>query len=196
MSRARRGIVVACWAVVLTGCAGVQRMSLEGIEVVTLDELRTNAGPIESAVKSGRPVVVRVRAGERVPLDAAITTPMLTLEAGENALRFERDGYLHIARGAMLVSPDGERWTAVGNGRGLRRLFGVRHGTVSIGFGVTAGRGPVVTAALESWGDQPPPAAPPRAAPAEAAPAAPAAPEATPSATEPAPAAPDEAPST
>jgi hypothetical protein len=132
-----------------SGCARVQRLDLNGIPTMTLADLRADSTPLEHAIRAGQTgAVIRIAAGERLPVRLSLRSSVINLEAGDNSLRFDRDAYLYVSRDAIMASPDRERWARIGDHRGLGRLFGVEHGSLEIGFGVHRSEGPRVTVGL------------------------------------------------
>jgi hypothetical protein len=138
-------------ATLAAGCAGrVEGMDLSGVPVRTLGELSQNPSPLEDAMGGDGAAVVKIAAGDRVPLQLRVDTPVFRAEGGDNALVFERDAYLYITKRGALVSPDGERWAAMGDSKALRRLFGMEHGSLQVGFGISRERGPEARVVVEA----------------------------------------------
>lgn len=136
-----------------TGCARVQQLDLHGVPQRTLAEVTADPSSLAAPEGGGEasPVVVHLAAGDRIPLTLRVAMPALHVEPGDNVLVFDREAYLYIVPGrSVLISPDGERWASPGDGRTIRQLFGVHHGTFQVGFGVREEGGAVATVALEA----------------------------------------------
>jgi hypothetical protein len=143
-------------ALATSGCARIHQMDVGGVPVRSLAEITAEPATLEG-LREGREdaaVVVHVGAGDRLPLRLRVALPAFHVEAGDNVLVFDREAYLYIAPGRMiLLSPDGRRWAAPGDGRALRELFGARHGTFEVGFGVGREVGPFASVGLEARSD-------------------------------------------
>ena len=127
-------------------CSSVGPLELRDTPTLTLGELRQQPAQFGERIKAGEAVVVHVKAGEEVPLLVSVDIPGLTFLPGQNRVRFERDVYVHYGAGSMHISADGETWAAVGDFRGMARLFGLGHGgTFQVGAGVNATDGPMVS---------------------------------------------------
>ncbi len=149
MSGCRFVFVVTCVlpAAAAVGCSGVQRLDRSSVPTVTVEALQAGLrDPTRFARAFGRRgVVVKVRAGDEVRVRLASRLGFATLRAGDNRLRFDRDVWLYVSRRRALISPDGERWVRLGDWRTMKRVFGIRRGSVRVGFGVKKGQGPVIS---------------------------------------------------
>jgi hypothetical protein len=136
-------------AVVAAGCAGIRTMDAAQVPTATLAELEADpaAWGLGTAEWEG-PLIVRIPAGETVPLRLALDVPFATLDAGANSVRFEREVLFYLSRGELLVSPDGRRWADLSDWTVVRELFGLESGTFAIGFGVNAETGAAFTVAV------------------------------------------------
>ena len=130
----------------MAACSSVGPLDLKDTPTLTLANLRQQPQPLQERIQRGESFVVRVSAGEEVPLLVTLEIPGLTFLPGQNRVRFERDVYVHYGQGKMHVSPDGQTWAAVGDFHGMARLFGLGHGgSFQVGTGVTATDGPLVS---------------------------------------------------
>jgi hypothetical protein len=146
---ARESCVLVGLVLGMSGCARFQQLDLSGVQTFTLDQLRAHPDPLARALEAGETAaIVRIAAGERLPVRVGLRSSVINLEAGDNSLRFDRDAYLYVSRNEFLVSPDRERWARIGDVRNLGRLFGVEHGSLEVGFGVHRNQGPLVTIAV------------------------------------------------
>jgi len=147
--RCRFTVIVTCLlcTAAVSGCAGVQRLDRTSIPTLTVAELRASKQDPAWLLKAmgSRGVVVRVRAGEELPVRLGSSIGFATLRAGDNRLRFDREVWLYLARKKVLLSPDGRRWVGLGDWRAMKRVFDMRRGTVQVGFGVKRGQGAVIT---------------------------------------------------
>lgn len=137
------------------GCSGVQRLDRSSVPTLTVEALRAGQGNPKrfARVFGKRGVVVKVRAGDEVRVRLASQLGFATLRAGDNRLRFDRDVWIYLARRKALVSPDGQRWVRLGDWRAMKRVFGIRRGSVQVGFGVKRGQGPFVNLAVHTQTD-------------------------------------------
>ncbi|MFH2005021.1 MAG: hypothetical protein ABI333_00410 [bacterium] len=123
---------------------------------MTVAELKAGRGDPKRFTRgfAGRGVVVRVRRGEELPLRITSTLGIATLRAGDNRLRFDRDLWLYLARRRSLISPDGRRWVPFADWSRIKRLFGIRKGTVQVGFGVNQVHGAFVNLEVRTQMDR------------------------------------------
>ena len=147
------GVVCLCalvGATALAACSGVQTLDRSTIESMTLAEVAETPPAMEELLApGGEPLIIEVPAGEVVPLVLSVEMPFLAVEAGENQVRFERDVFLYIGPGEMMISFDGERWARLGDWDAFKEIAGAEQGSLSIGFGVTEEHGPQMNVALE-----------------------------------------------
>ena len=135
----------------LFGCGGVQRLDTRSVPSFTLTEMRAPEGPTRVRAALGRGgFVVRVKKGEALPVRLSTRLGVARLKSQRNELVFERDVYLFVAKRRVHLSPDGKRWVALGSWRTMKRLFGIRRGTVQVGFGVSQKDGPLVTVGVDA----------------------------------------------
>jgi hypothetical protein len=132
----------------LTGCTTVHRM--DGTELTTISASDAQAEPgkweeIGKQVSAGKAVVVKIEAGQKIPLNLTMTSPMANLVPGENQLLFTRDAYLYISPAIFRISPDGQRWAEIQDIKTQRKLFGFKKGNLSVGFGVAKAKGPPIS---------------------------------------------------
>ncbi len=127
-------------------CSTVGPLELRDTPTLALTELRGQADSLGERIKRGEPFIVRVKAGDEVPLKVTVEIPGLTFLPGQNTVRFDRDVFLHYGAGKVHVSADGQTWAEMGNFKAMARLFGLGHGgTFQVGTGVTAADGPIVS---------------------------------------------------
>lgn len=148
----RRRLRAIAWAGLVLGsfgCATYQRLDLDGVPTLTLDELRADPGAVADVLEAGAGgAVLSIPAGQRLPVRMALRSSLVELEAGDAALRFDRDAYLYVTRTAIMASPDRELWARIGDARSLGRLFGVGQGGLELGFGVHRSKGPLLSISL------------------------------------------------
>jgi len=136
--------LVICAALALAaGCSGIQTLDASTVKVVSLEELPQIAADVEGAAAKGPgPMIVHVKAGEKIPLRLAFEAPFAALEAGQNAIVFQRDVYLYITPDTAMLGFDGVRFARIGDWKALQELAGVKTGSLSIGFGAGKSDGP------------------------------------------------------
>jgi hypothetical protein len=133
----------------IAGCARFQRLDLEDVPTYTLDDLGAYPDPLSCALKAGRPAaIVRIAAGEKLPVRLAVHSPLLDLEASDAALHLGCDAFLYVSRSMILASPDRERWAPIDDARSLGQLFGLGQGALDLGFTVHRSKGPLLTIGL------------------------------------------------
>ena len=134
--------------ILCTGCAAIHRM--DGTKFTTISASAAQAEPgkweeIGKQVSAGKAIVVKIEAGQKVPLKLTMTSPMANLLSGENQLLFIRDAYLYISPAKFRVSPDGQRWAEIQDIKAQRKLFGLKKGALSVGFGAAKGEAPQIS---------------------------------------------------
>jgi hypothetical protein len=143
--------VLAALAIVSsTACSGVQTLDTSTIETTTLGDLAENA-PDEGQILTPEmePMIIEIPAGEMVPLAIDVQLPFLTVEAGKNSVRFQRDLFVYLAPDEAMISFDGERWARVGDWDALKEIAGAEQGSLSVGLGVSEELGPQMHVGLK-----------------------------------------------
>jgi hypothetical protein len=131
------------------GCWVIRTLDTSTLKTFSLDELpQIPSGVEDGAAKGPGPMIVHVKAGEKIPLRLALETPFAKLEAGENAIVFQRDVYLYIDSSQAMLGFDGERFARMGDWDALKELAGVENGTLSVGFGAGKSDGPRIDVKL------------------------------------------------
>lgn len=145
-----RVTLIACAAALAAaGCSGIRTIDAGTVKTLTLAELPAAAAPAAGVAPVGPgPMIVRVRAGERIPLRLELAAPFAELAAGENALVFSRDVYLYVAPDDVMIGFDGVRFARMGDWEAIRELAGIEGGTLSIGFGAGVSEGPRIDVKL------------------------------------------------
>ena len=135
--------LLACAAA--AGCSGIQTLGTSTLKTVSLEELpQIAAGAEGDAAKGPGPMIVHVKAGERIPLRLAFEAPFASLEAGENAIVFRRDVFLYITPDTAMLGFDGTTFARIGDWKALKKLAGVKTGSLQIGFGAGKSDGPKI----------------------------------------------------
>jgi len=131
-----------------TGCATIHRIDIDRGSVIPVSKILSDPAGSESigkAVQEGKDVVLFVAKGQSIPLKINLDTPLVKVENGKNSLVFMQHTYLLISRSGFMVSPDGERWAAIQDLKALKKLYGFKGGSLSIGFGVSKEEGASAT---------------------------------------------------
>ena len=117
-------------ALVSPACSGVQTLDTTTVKTTSLSDLA------ESAVDEGEllapdmePMIIEIPAGQVVPLAIDVQLPFLTVEAGDNSVRFQRDVKIYLAPNEALISFDGERWARIGDWDALKDIAGAEQGS-------------------------------------------------------------------
>jgi len=140
--RAMKAVALAL-LVCAAGCSGIQTLDASTVKAVSLEELPQIAAEAEGAAAKGPgPMIVHVKAGEKIPLRLAFDAPFAALEAGQNAIVFQRDVYLYVTPDTAMLGFDGVRFARIGDWKALKKLAGVETGQLSIGFGAGKNDGP------------------------------------------------------
>jgi hypothetical protein len=127
------------------GCSGIRTLDTSTLKTVSLEELPQVAADAEGAAAKGPgPMIVHVKAGETVPLHLAFEVPFASLEAGENRIVFKRDVYLYIDPSTAMLGFDGKTFARMGDWKALKKLAGVKTGSLSVGFGAGKTEGPKI----------------------------------------------------
>jgi hypothetical protein len=95
-----------------------------------------------------RSLVIRIPAGERIPIEMSLDAPFAKLEGDGYAVRFDRDLFLWIGGGRALLGFDGRNFAEIGDLRGLKEIAGVGEGRMEVGLGVKKSEGAKITMAL------------------------------------------------
>jgi hypothetical protein len=127
------------------GCSGIQTLDTSTLKTVSLAELPQIAAQAEGdAAKGPGPMIVHVKAGEKVPLHLSLDLPFAELAAGENAIVFKRDVYLYITPDTAMLGFDGTTFARIGDWKALKKLARVKTGSLQIGFGAGKSDGPKI----------------------------------------------------
>jgi hypothetical protein len=133
------------------GCSHTIVLDTSRLDVVPLGEfdayMKDRGNPFADPEKR---VVIRVPAGERIPLEFSLKVPFADLEGGPYAVRFRRDVFICLGRGTMLLGFDGRNFAAIDDVRGLKEVAGVESGKVEVGFGVKKSEGAKIAVGLEA----------------------------------------------
>lgn len=142
-------MTISCAVLVfLTGCTTIHRMDGTALTAISASSAQAEPGKweeLERQVSAGQAVVVRIEAGQEIPLKLTMTSPVADLAPGENRLLFTRDAYLYISPDVFRVSPDGQRWADIHDLTAQKKLFGLKKGTLSVGFGAATKEGPYIS---------------------------------------------------
>ena len=132
--------------ILASACSAIGPLDLRDTPTFALSELKQGADPVAEKAKRGEPFIVQVKQGDEVPIKVALDIPGLTFLACQNAVRFDRDVFVHFGAGQMHVSADGQTWAPMGDFKAIAKLFGLGHGgTFQVGAGVSRPDGPFVT---------------------------------------------------
>ncbi len=140
--------VIGC----VTGCgASVRTMDVSQVPNFTVDSV--NAAPKETLSQlmttGPKAFVLLLRKGDKVPVHLQACMGPIALQPGEDYLVFSQDTYLYFGPAGILLSPDGKQWAPVQDGAALGKVFGLKTGTLQIGFGAPKDQPAAFTIALE-----------------------------------------------
>jgi hypothetical protein len=132
---------------IATGCATT---TIEGAKAraVTLSRLKTEGESfVKKGLESDEGLIVLIQKGESVKLNLAGNLGFAKVAPGENSVEFLQDIYIYVSKKNMMISPDGVRFTPIHKGKAVKKLFGKKQGTFSLGFGITKEEGATISAA-------------------------------------------------
>ena len=133
------------------GCAGPQKLDTTNVAQVSLAEYEADPLAFGTPMDpDSKPVIIKIPAGEKVPLKLDMSIPFATVVPGKNRLRFILDVYMYMGGGQFLISPDGERWAEMGDWKALKELFNFDKGLFSVGFGVSGAEGAFMSLAMKT----------------------------------------------
>jgi hypothetical protein len=142
MTKAAFALLVGAAA---AGCSGIQTLDTSTLKTVSLEELPQIAAGVEGdAAKGPGPMIVHVKSGEKVPLHLSLDLPFAELAAGENMIVFKRDVYLYITPDTAMLGFDGVRFARIGDWEAVKKIAGVKTGSLSVGFGAGKSEGPKI----------------------------------------------------
>ncbi len=132
--------------VLASACSAVGPLDLRDTPTFAVADLKQRVDGIAERAKRGEPFIVQVKQGDEVPVKLTVEIPGLTFVPGQNAVRFDRDVFVHYGAGKMHVSPDGQTWASMGDFKAIAKLFGLGHGgSFQVGVGLSTPDGPVVS---------------------------------------------------
>ncbi len=148
----QRLIAASLFLLLLTpGCAGRQKLDTTNVAQVSLAEYEADPLAFGTPMDpDAEPVIVKIPAGEKIPLKIDMSIPFAKVIAGRTRMQFTLDVYLYMGRGKFLISPDGERWAEMGDWKALKKLFNFDKGLFSVGFGVSAADGTFMSLAIKT----------------------------------------------
>lgn len=122
-------------ALAASGCSHTVVLDTSRADVVPLAGLDgTMKDKGDLFADPARSLVIRIPAGERISLEISLEVPFAELEGGGYALRFNRDVFIWIGGGKMLLGFDGRTFAEIDDLRGLKQVAGVERGKVEVGF--------------------------------------------------------------
>jgi len=117
-------------------------MDMRTARVVTIPDGMSEE--VAKCMEAGETVVFKVPGGQRIPLKMTADLQVLKLEPGENHILFQQDVYLWVHGSGMRISPDGQLWADLHDMKQIKKVFGLRKGSVSAGFYITREEGPFI----------------------------------------------------
>ena len=148
MKRTQAILIYLATLVSLTGCYNIHRMDSSKLSVVSAADAAAHPAKWEEAgqqIQAGKDVVIKVEAGQTLPLKLDLVLPMTKLVAGQNQLLFTRDTYFLVSHSKLRISPDGRRWADAYDFTAMKKLFGFEKGDLSIGFESSQQQGGVLS---------------------------------------------------
>jgi hypothetical protein len=121
-------------------CSSVRQIDMRGVPKISLAD-QSKLKTLGKTIEEKGEVVLLVPGGTALRLDASARLPMAVLVPGKNLVRFTRDTYVYHSAKETLLSPDGERWAALGDTSAMRELYGFSGETLHLGFAATEERG-------------------------------------------------------
>ena len=121
---------------VLAGCGGGIQVLRTELPVIRVGDLDDSAKEYLSALK-GDGVIIKFDQGEAVPVEVITELPFAALANGNNQLVFSRATWLYLGKGGAALSPDWQRFAPVHDIKAIKKLYGVSHGSMTIGFAIS-----------------------------------------------------------
>jgi len=140
--------VVGVFTLLSVGCATIHRMDSTKLGIIPISQMLENPSQLQDVgkyINEGKTVVFKVTQGQRIPLKLAIDIPIGKVDKSENTFAFDRDVYLSLSRTRFEISPDGQRWTSMGNMASMKKLFGFKKGQMNVGFQFTKDNGTFIS---------------------------------------------------
>jgi len=137
------------------GCASVRTMDVSHLPTFTIQEINASPDKTVGAAVTAEPkaFVVKLGKGEKVPLNLRAAIGPIAVEPGQAYLVFAQETYLYVSMNAspafMLLSPDGNRWASAQDTAALSKVFGLKTGTLQLGFGVPQGHDATFNVVME-----------------------------------------------
>jgi hypothetical protein len=136
----------------ITGC-GASVRTLDVSQVPNFTVAAINAAPKETLsgllTTGPKAFVLLLRKGDKVPVNLHASLGPIALQPGQDYLVFSQDTYLYFGPAGILLSPDGKQWAPVQDGAALGKVFGLKTGTLQIGFGAPKDQPAAFTIVLE-----------------------------------------------
>ncbi len=135
----RIGLPLGMLLFLAAGCSGIRTLARD-LPVIKAVDLEDHAEQYLAQLQ-GDGVIVEFEKGDAVPVTVIAELPFASLESVENHLVFSKNTWILLARGGAFISPDGRRFAPVYDVKALKKLYGVKHGSLTIGFAVSREEG-------------------------------------------------------
>ncbi|MBN2714415.1 MAG: hypothetical protein JXX14_01095 [Deltaproteobacteria bacterium] len=132
-------IMIFLSATLFFGCSSIKTINtdLKPILITDLDNMAEEYGKR----LNGEGLLIKFDKGDVLPVEVTSQLPFATLESGDNQLVFSQTTFVFLSREGAFISPDGNRFAPVYDGRAIKKLYPAKQGTVSIGFAITRDEG-------------------------------------------------------
>lgn len=133
-------------AAITIGCSRIHKID-NAIEPVLITDLDDMEGEYVKKL-NGKGLLVKFDKGDVIPVEIISQLPFASLESGENRLCFSQTTYIFLSKDGAFVSPDGQRFAAVYDGKAVKKLYGAKKGSLSIGFAISKESGARIKAGM------------------------------------------------
>ena len=140
-------LILVCCVVLTASCAAKPSQPVQQ-QVIPVSSLAQNEAQREAmvqALQEGKSMVLHFEAGQSLPLQLHIDTPVFELAKVRQDLIFKRDVYVRLSKEDTALSPDGKRWVGARDFAGIKTLFDIGKGTFSGAVEATQEEGAVVS---------------------------------------------------
>ena len=153
MSKLIHLVLTVSMLTVMAGCAGTQTMPPAPPQTFSLARLLENpeeAAELGRLLQQGRPAIIRVAPGRKLPVHIEVNLPFGHLSSDQNELVFTKEVFLNLSESGLMISPDGQTWTPVRDLSGVKNAFGADKGRLDLGLQASEEKGAFISLVLEA----------------------------------------------
>lgn len=139
--KVRTAFVAAMVLMTITvGCSGIRTMAPENLNPLSLAAIKAEPARLSGLyeeVRNGGEALIKVSAGDTLPLHLTMNLPVAEMRSTDGEIRFREDAFVHISGKGVLLSPDAWQWARIDDVDALQKIFGMKGGSMSVGFEAT-----------------------------------------------------------